>query len=977
MKSCIVNRIVLLSIFALADCSVAVAKPKAEQRADAFEEYREFNLNADGYQVNRDGWIIRVDRNRIFNEFVIKAPVSTEKWPSGIVEGGENKEEGLFPFEHARVHTLVIDGDAVSERLKGGQCAFETISLKGIEELSRIVIRGQIPRLEEKTKWYGLKKDDDWRRGLKRIVLENQVVGLTNISFLGEVKCLEFGTGTEAQICQRWGGGEGLKDLEKCYGLEQLEIPYCMATNTAIHWGELIRNSPLKDREVVSFSPAGNGVERSVVLLNIGASGEISDYVTTIRADAIPADFRKSVCMPFRVREVIGGEIPQKLTLALKKGSLLFSPDITDRADTQRLSKSKSMIKTCPVKIATAYCGLSLSNSVGTVDSGFEPVGVSWSSSLSLLRGKDLENRIFAHLKLSGVSYPVCITTLNGRRLDSISLTFEREALGWGTFVLGLVASCVIILVLLAGVWFFGIRQGIGLKRMALASFGVCIGVLVVFLGLNDIGVLQYYVDTYLTGAAMSYLNSSFVSSLVISVSVTVVKLVIGFLQGLKLSLVFVGMDINSVFQPVQDVLEKISTYSWISTCVLAFVRIVCQVLRDGAAFVWCVLGSSLAALSILNLFGAGRGARLSGRLVSVAMFLALGIPIVLCCCAWFSYRLSDISGAAFNQSMTDFTLLAQSCSWESLKSMAAVQVLLSQFTDAVSGLISSAMYYIATKAFDCFLVPLMLYVGLKMSLKGFSDGREAELVQIREILAGQAHRVSEMRVPLAADGEPNARLPGSEGAEGLPELRHQSRCAERPYSTSRLPALCKWLKPEWITAGAAVVLCLLFAVTALRDVPSAVVENGNGTESAPVLGAPAPKHQPSGSFTGGELAFGVLAFAAFLLFEFWCFRKAKGVCAGIQRNELVKKAQDKLKMLNESSYWLDLPLYGGLGGTVLGFLIISIPKLEYLMVGGRIVAYMSTLLGIGATWWIQKKIVSPYKTKLMEQMAQEEGAHE
>ena len=270
-----------------------------------------------------------------------------------------------------------------------------------------------------------------------------------------------------------------------------------------------------------------------------------------------------------------------------------------------------------------------------------------------------------------------------------------------------------------------------------------------------------------------------------------------------------------------------------------------------------------------------------------------------------------------------------------------------------------------------------MLYVGLKMSLKGFSDGREAELVQIREILAGQAHRVSEMRVPLAADGEPNARLPGSEGAEGLPELRHQSRCAERPYSTSRLPALCKWLKPEWITAGAAVVLCLLFAVTALRDVPSAVVENGNGTESAPVLGAPAPKHQPSGSFTGGELAFGVLAFAAFLLFEFWCFRKAKGVCAGIQRNELVKKAQDKLKMLNESSYWLDLPLYGGLGGTVLGFLIISIPKLEYLMVGGRIVAYMSTLLGIGATWWIQKKIVSPYKTKLMEQMAQEEGTHE
>ena len=51
MKSCIVNRILLLSIFVLADCSVAVAKPKAGQRADDIEQHKEFELNADGFET--------------------------------------------------------------------------------------------------------------------------------------------------------------------------------------------------------------------------------------------------------------------------------------------------------------------------------------------------------------------------------------------------------------------------------------------------------------------------------------------------------------------------------------------------------------------------------------------------------------------------------------------------------------------------------------------------------------------------------------------------------------------------------------------------------------------------------------------------------------------------------------------------------------------------------------------------------------
>ena len=169
MKSCIVNRILLLSIFVLADCSVAIAEPEAGKMADDFKEYKEFKLNADGFETNKYGWIIRVDRNRVFDKFVVTMPVSTQKWPSGFVEidenGKEKKDAGLFPFEHARVRSLVICGD----ELKAKKASFETISLKGVEELSEIVIRGEIPRFEEQTKWFGLKKDDDWRMGLKRI----------------------------------------------------------------------------------------------------------------------------------------------------------------------------------------------------------------------------------------------------------------------------------------------------------------------------------------------------------------------------------------------------------------------------------------------------------------------------------------------------------------------------------------------------------------------------------------------------------------------------------------------------------------------------------------------------------------------------------------------------------------------------------------------------------------------------------------
>lgn len=975
----ILSAITMLLII-LVDSLPAIAA--TGKKAGEWSRHKEFHLNSEGYETNSAGWIIRVDRNRIFNEFILREPISAEKWPSGVVVE-DKKDEGLFPFERARVRSLVIDSDEILRKLKettgcsDEELSFETISLKGIEELSQIVIRGVIPRFKESVRWY-LAKDSDWRKGLKRIVVENHIDGLNNISFLGEVKCLSLGTGTVESVCKKWSGhgAKGLEDLSKCYALEQLEIPYFMATNTMIRWGELIRNSPLKNCEVIS-SEMKDGEVRNAVLLNISANGEISDYVTTIRADAIPCDFRNSIYMPFCVKSVIGGKINANIELTLKRGALLFYPDIMDRSSVIRLRDSRCLMEKCPVEITTAYAGLILSNSLGTVNSQFQSIGSAQKATINLLRVAGKDNQITVQLKLDDTVYPVQITLPNGRVEKWLSLRFRYEHLGWRKGVITLVLSCGLMVMVCGLLILFASRRGIPRKQVFVASLGVCGGILIAVLGLEHISVLQYYTDTYLTGKAMSYLNSSFVSSLVISVSVTLVKLAIGFLQGLNVSLVFVGLSIDSLLQPVQDVLEKISTFSWISTSVLALTRVFCQVLRDGAAFIWSVLGGSLAIYSFCSLFGFIKWECRIGRLVSVALFLALGIPVCLCGCAWFSCLLSDFSGTAFNRSMTDFTILAQSFSGENLRSMAAAKALLSQFMDAVSGLTSSAMFYIATKAFDCFLVPLLLYAGLKQSLKGFSDSHAIECSQIRKILENQKSFVS---TPMLSVGSHEGTAVVSSGLhDGLGNIpnRYSLKLNDSAScSVNRFGILFKRLKPEWITAGSALMLCVFFTVSSLCTPSNTAVVAGTAginSNSESVTYTPGD----TSGYPWGQLIFGGIAIVGFSLFEYWCYRKARRVCESTRQNDFVRSAKDKLNMLNERSYWFDLPLYGGLGGTVLGFLIISIPSLQWLANGGRIVAYLSTLLGIVASWVIQKKVISPYKTELMEQMAKDDAAHE
>lgn len=952
-------------ICSLALALIASAPLLAGDKANDWEKYKEFRFNEYGYETNSGGELIRVDRDRVFNEFVLKEKVSTKKWPSGE-DSNKTEDEGLWPFESARVRSLVIDGEALSEKL-GKNGSFEGSWLNGIEELVQVVFRGPIPRFAERSR-YIFGKDKEWRKNLKCIVIENDVNGLKNISFLGDVKCLSFGTGTVQSVCAKWGksGSEDLKDLKTCYGLERLEIPYSMAINTDILWGELIRNSALKNREVVSFE---GGTDGNVVLLNIAENGEISDYVTTIRADAIPKGFRKPIKMPFRAKSVIGGRLRDELELVLKRGALLFYPEIFDVSTIKSLGNSRSFIKTCTIEVSTAYSGLVLTNSLGTATSIFQAAGSAKKATIDLLRDAGRENRITASLELGGEVYPVQITQPNGNPVEYISLTFKHGATGWMSIVIIMLASCVLVSIACCVMCVLAIKRGVARNRITASSICFCIGVFIVILGLEGIGVLQHYTDTYLTGKAMSYLNSSFVSSLMISVSVTLVKLAVGLLQSLQVGIVVVNVELQPILQPVQEVLEKISTYSWISTCVLAFTRMFCQVLKDGAAIVWGVLGTSLAVLSCFNCMNSERGFRLAGRIVAISLFFAIGLPVLLCGCAWFSAQLTNIVGEAFDRAMTGFTVLAQSISVDSLKSMAAIKEVLSQFSDAVADLTSSAMFYIATKLFDCFVVPLLLYAGFKRSMKGLSDDRSGDIFQIRKYLEKQTFLTSKDE---SSKDEHSVLAHVERTAHNDQQKVSQHPVRIHPVMLSL--HLFKRLRPEWVTAISCLAICVLVASLLLVNVSNVVSTDERGVPCAMVAAADG---SVSREFPWGQLVFSLLSLSVFVALEYWCYRKAVGVCESTQQNWVVSRAQDKLAMLKERSYWFDLPLYFGLGGTVLGFLIISIPGLEWLSNAGRIVAYLSTLLGIGVTWWIQKRVISPYKTRLMEQMAKESAAHE
>ena len=87
--------------------------------------------------------------------------------------------------------------------------------------------------------------------------------------------------------------------------------------------------------------------------------------------------------------------------------------------------------------------------------------------------------------------------------------------------------------------------------------------------------------------------------------------------------------------------------------------------------------------------------------------------------------------------------------------------------------------------------------------------------------------------------------------------------------------------------------------------------------------------------------------------------------CQSVKDDPNLKTPEARLQMLSNKSFYFDFPLYIGLLGTIIGFLLISIFPTG--INGGRTVSYSSTVIGILITTFIQKR-VSEYRATLVRQ---------
>lgn len=922
---------------------------------------KELNFTEEGYQLDNNS-IIRIDRDRIFEELTIVNPVSTEKCESHMVDENGKKVPPLFPFQYASVRKLVIDNrnDKIGKLMtKKGLVGFETISFTGIKDLEEIVFKGEIIPFKENKKWFGIKTDSDWRKGLKKVVFEDDL-GFEKIPFLSDVKCIVLGTNTYTKLEQL--NSNDLKAISRCKNLEKIVVPYELACNTNIAWRNIIERTGLKEKEVFSQGSCGNNYVDDRVLLNIAASGEISDIVTEIRADAINQFAGRKIFLSSSIRRFLGVlDKRQSCKFALKKNTVIFYPAIDLPAEKRKLEKSHSLFSHSSIALASAYSNIVISVNGKYQNSEVAKNGSAYISAFKLKRDTNKKSDISLGVKVDGTVYPVQFFNNKGTLFrDPITVKFEYSAYGMPIIVC--TAAVWILLSLLLAVIYILAGRKFGIKRFGVPIFLITSGLFMAFFGNGYTNLLQDLVDRWLTDDVMSYLNASFVSSLVISVTTTLVKFVVGLLQGISANVVFLSFNVGQMLEPVQDVLDKISTYSWISTGVLAFVRIFCQMIRDAAHIVWPILGLSIVSSTILRMFNSSFCSRNIRRWLGVVSvfcgFLALGLPAMLWGASCISGLLADISGAAFENSMRSFGNLAELFSVSSLTSLAAMKELMAQFADAMAELTSASMYYVANKAFDCFVVPLGLYFIAKKAFSGTGDKKDMELSRIREVLEGDARHHGGF-IGNAEAGIVPAMLSVE---KTINDEEPVSKVVLQRIGSDGMLAWLKTLRPEWITASCGVLLCVLVAVGSIGRTEVVV-----GTTGSPVVQAETPPIKNVPYSSTGALAWIVGAFfvSAFIGANYCLYRKAMKEKDAVAKDGAFGAVQSKLALLKEKGFWFDLPLYLGLLGTVIGFLIIS--WAESLAQVGRVVSYFSTITGILTSVIIHAK-VSLYRAKALRE---------
>ena len=118
----------------------------------------------------------------------------------------------------------------------------------------------------------------------------------------------------------------------------------------------------------------------------------------------------------------------------------------------------------------------------------------------------------------------------------------------------------------------------------------------------------------------------------------------------------------------------------------------------------------------------------------------------------------------------------------------------------------------------------------------------------------------------------------------------------------------------------------------------------------------------------GTILSWGVIAFAVVLQLTAWVAadRKIRSI-----RNSASPDAE-KMQLLDNADIFFDLPLYFGLLGTVLSFILITVfPD------AGLMFAYVSTALGIILSVFVRIRLFTPYRQSLILALNQSAAAEQ
>lgn len=683
------------------------------------------------------------NRGRIYSE--IRIEEGTSQLSSGkktFTVDGEEVELGLF--EGVRVKRLIFPS---SVRY------IDSSSLKGIDGLEEIVFEGDIPDFKEAHSFFKW-GEDDWRDNLKKIVLKGGAQGLGKIDFISYVKCIELAETVREKDLYGWA-----RDMPKCASLERLVVPYRLAARPLIPWGKIVRAAPLLSETAVVSEP---NADRASVLLGAGDEdkADIPEGVTYVRIDAI--EHLPSVILPFTFRGFIGGDADPEKLYYLRKDSVNSVPDVISPQGRSRVRFS-SRLPRAILGVSSAYPRLLVCvdngkarpvyyGTLGDGDENGESVPHISRTSLGLDMGATY-TLTFALPTGTGKDGKTQIlpVVLDNGALNVQPITFDvpegEMNWIWGLAVISLIGCCGLPVLM----WFCSARLGplwVG-RVLAPRYFAApwwshalwCASVVIFALGVT--GVLGELMDLYVWYPVLRYVNMSMLSSLVISVTSTGLQMILGLLQGFTVNLFLVTADLERMLAPVVDMLSRISWMSWLSTMVLALTRLFGEILRLYGTFIWSCIGLGCLSWSLPGLT-AQRTWKPLRIFLACSVGLGLALPLTLFVASWVSTEMTLQVGRAFDDAMGYFAIFVEQMSWKSFTSVAALQTQLGLLSDGIASLMSSAVNYLAVKAFDCFVIPLaLLWCGLKI-LKSFGYKRETDLRGIlnRRVLLRDADRM-------------------------------------------------------------------------------------------------------------------------------------------------------------------------------------------------------------------------------------------